>query len=182
MTQPGASKALQEVETTFGTPLFVYDEAHLRARCREAGVTEVIQQLRAATAGIPGMRVFFQNPPPIAVVEGALTFNARQSERDQFLRVIGRHRGIHRQQQRLPRTPHRMRGAHAVAPTIGGRPVDPIRAAADAAHQPRPELRVQLQPPGGVGERNAGLARGPLPGTGRPGAPGRSRSRSAGIS
>jgi HAE1 family hydrophobic/amphiphilic exporter-1 len=32
---------------------------------REAGVTEVIQQLRAATAGIPGMRVFFQNPPPI---------------------------------------------------------------------------------------------------------------------
>jgi len=39
---------VDELAATFGTPLFVYDEGHLRARCREA--VEAFGHQRAAYA------------------------------------------------------------------------------------------------------------------------------------
>jgi diaminopimelate decarboxylase len=41
--------SLRDLATNFGTPLFVYDEAHLRARCREAVAAFGPQQAVYAT-------------------------------------------------------------------------------------------------------------------------------------
>jgi HAE1 family hydrophobic/amphiphilic exporter-1 len=49
---------------------------------RAASADEVIAQLRAATAGLPGVRVFFQNPPPIQV-------GGRQSKSQYQLTIQG---------------------------------------------------------------------------------------------
>ena len=42
---------IDELAATYGTPLFVYDEAHVRARCREAvaafGVDRVVYASKA---------------------------------------------------------------------------------------------------------------------------------------
>ena len=152
---PSAGARPADLAAEFGTPLFVYDEDHLRARCREAVATFGDgRQLRQQGVPVPG-----HGPPRARGGHAPRRRHRRRDARGAGRRRPGRAAGAARQQQerrragpgpRGRRRPHRgrqLRRARPARPPARGRRAGPEGAAAGHARRRGPHPRVRADRP-----------------------------------